>query len=336
MSVRYGLFIVTLTLCCGLAFVASLWLGSASLPASSVWAALSAYDPGDPQQAMVRGLRLPRALAGVLCGAALAVAGVIMQKLTRNPLADPGLMGINAGAALAVVAMIALFGPQGPLWLAAGAMAGAGLAALAVWSLAGGTGIDADRGAILRLPLAGMAISALCLSLVTGSVLLSTETRELYRFWMVGALAQAQMPGILPLLPVFAAGLVLSLLCARGLEVLELGGEVASGLGLRPNLIIAIALVGVTVLSGAAVAIAGPLGFVGLIVPHAARAVAGHEMRMAILAGMPLGAGMVLICDLLGRMMVPPTEIALGIVLALIGGPGFLVLLSRVLRTGAP
>lgn len=331
MHARSAIVIVALTVCCGLAFVGSLSFGSYPIDASDVWAALSNYDQADTDQAIVRGIRLPRSLAGLLCGAALGAAGVVMQKLTRNPLADPGLMGVNAGAALAIVIAIWCFGPQVPLLIVLYAIVGAGLSALAVWRLAGGTGVDTDRGAILRLPLAGTAISALCMSIVAAAVLMSTETREIYRFWMIGSLAQADFAGLVVLLPIFGIGLVLAFLCASGLEILELGGDVTSGLGLKPNLIIAVSLGAVTSLSGAAVAVAGPLGFVGLIVPHAARAVAGNSMVGMILAAVPIGALMVLVCDVFGRVALPPTEIALGIVLALVGGPGFLLLLSRVL-----
>ncbi|MGR3759144.1 FecCD family ABC transporter permease [Roseobacteraceae bacterium NS-SX3] len=316
---------------CAAAFAAALIFGARAIPAGTAWQALTAYDPADPAQGIVRGLRLPRALTGLACGAALATAGVIMQALTRNPLADPGLMGVNAGAALAVVAALWIFGPQDVAALAAAAMAGAGIAAAAVWKLAGGREISASSALSVRLPLAGTAISSLCLSLVAAAVLLNTETRELYRFWMVGSLAHAEAGNLLSLAPLAVAGILLALACARGLDALALGSDLASGLGARPGLTAGAALTAVTLLSGAAVALAGPLGFVGLIVPHAARAISGTRMSVTLLMALPLGAAMVLICDTIGRVAARPSEIALGAVLALIGGPVFMVLLSRML-----
>ncbi len=316
---------------CAAAFAAALMFGARAVPPEATWQALIAFDPADPAQGIIRGLRLPRALTGLACGAALATAGVIMQSLTRNPLADPGLMGVNAGAALAVVAAIWMFGPQDIAALAVAAMAGAGIAAAGVWKLAGGREISASGALSVRLPLAGTAISSLCLSLVAAAVLLNTEAREHYRFWIVGSLGQASADSLLTLAPVAAAGILLGLACARGLDALALGSDLASGLGARPGLIAGAALTAVTVLSGTAVALAGPLGFVGLIIPHAARAVGGTRMSLTLLAALPLGAAMVLICDTIARVAARPSEIALGAVLALIGGPAFMFLLSRVL-----
>lgn len=319
---------------CGLVaitFALALLLGARQLSAGVAWTAIIAFDPTDPAQAIVRGLRLPRALAGLACGAALAVAGTLMQALTRNPLADPGLMGVNAGAALAVVSTIWTWGPQAPPALAAAAMAGAGLAAIAVWKLAGGHEISDNSALSVRLPLAGTAISSLCMAMVVAAVLLNTETRELYRFWMVGSLARANLDALISLAPFALAGLFLALACCRGLDALALGSDLASGLGARPRLTAAAALLSVTLLSGAAVALAGPLGFVGLIVPHIARALGASRMTPTVLVSIPLGASMVLLCDTMGRVAARPSEIALGIVLALLGGPAFMLLLSRML-----
>ncbi|TNJ42744.1 iron ABC transporter permease [Phaeobacter sp. B1627] len=335
MRIRSHSPLLILAMSCGVflaAFAASLAFGARSIPVATLWQALTAFDPGDPLHGVLRGLRLQRALSGAICGAALAGAGVIMQGLTRNPLADPGLMGVNAGAALAVVAVLWSFGPQDVPAIALAAIIGAGLSAAAVWALAGGQEASDNRALTIRLPLAGTAISSLCLSMVAAVVLLNTETRDLYRFWMVGSLGQATFDTLTRLLPVFAAGVALALAAARGLDALALGHDVAAGLGARPARAAAAALLAVTLLSGGSVALAGPLGFVGLIIPHLVRGLTGSATGLTLVAALPLGAAMVLACDTLGRVAARPSEIAIGLVLAVIGGPAFMVLLSRVLR----
>ena len=311
---------------CAAAFAAALMFGARAIPAETVWQAFSAFDASDAEHGIVRGLRMQRALSGAACGAALAAAGVIMQGLTRNPLADPGLMGVNAGAALAVVAVLWGLGPQ-----STPAVAAAGVAAAAVWRLAGGRETAASQALMVRLPLAGTAISSLCLALVSAVVLLNTETRDLYRFWMAGSLGQATFNSLARLLPLICAGAVLALAAAPGVDSLLLGSDVAAGLGTRPERAAAAGLAAVTLLSGGAVALAGPVGFVGLIIPHATRAAGLRSTAAAVLAAMPLGAAFVLGCDTLGRIAARPSEIAIGLVLAVIGGPAFMILLSRIL-----
>lgn len=322
-----GLCLLSLIASC----LASLIWGAREVPALVVWQALVQFDATDPLHGLVHGLRLQRTLTAMATGAALAVAGVLMQSLTRNPLADPGLMGVNAGAALAVVLMIWTFGPQSAPLLTLTASVGAGLAALAVWLLAGGTAATGGGGLSIRLPLAGTALNALCLSLVAAIVLMQTESRGLYLFWMVGSLGQADFTTLALVLPFLVIGAGLAVLIARGLSALSLGSDVAKGLGAHPALIAATALLAVTLLSGSAVALAGPIGFVGLIVPHVARSVARANLALSLLFAAPMGAALVLVCDTLGRVAARPSEIPIGLVLALIGGPAFMILLSKLL-----
>lgn len=312
-------------------FVAALALGAREVPLPVVWQALIRFDASDPLHGLVQGLRLQRALIAMACGAALAMAGVLMQSLTRNPLADPGLMGVNAGAALAVVLVIWGLGPQSIPLLALAASIGAGSAALAVWVLAGGTAATGAGGLSIRLPLAGTAISALCLSLVAAIVLVQTESRALYRFWMVGSLGQSDLATLMRVLPFLLSGASLALLIARGLNAMALGRDIATGLGTHPALVAVAALLAVTLLSGGAVALAGPIGFVGLIVPHVARAITGANLRQSLVFAAPMGAALVLLCDTLGRVAARPSEVPIGLVLALIGGPAFMLLLSQLL-----
>lgn len=313
-------------------FAASLALGATRLPAATLWAALFAFDPADTGQAVARGMRLPRSLAGLAIGPALAAAGLVMQRLTRNPLADPGLMGVNAGAALAVVAGLWTFGPLGPEARALAAALGAGVTAAAVWVLSGGRGGQAGTAALLRLPLVGSALTSLGLSAVWVIVLVDPDTREVYRIWTAGSLAAADTATLLRLLPMILAGVALCALTARSLETLAMGAEVAAGLGTRPELTAALAVTAVTLLSAAAVALAGPLGFVGLVVPHFARRIGGSgRPGRTLAAALLLGASATLVCDTAGRLIAEPSEMALGLMLALVGGPAYLVLLSRLL-----
>lgn len=312
------------------AIVAALCIGAQDYPLSVFWQVVAGFDAGDPAHAIMVEMRLPRALAAVLVGAALAVAGLMMQALARNPLADPGLTGVNAGAALAVVAGLWLSGPQTPAGTALLALGGATLAALVVRALAG------PGDSTLRLPLAGAAFSSLCMAVVAFVVLLNPEARNVYRFWMVGSLAAADGAGLARLAPVALAGVVLAALVARQVEALMLGSDLGAALGLNAGRVTGLALASIAVSAGAAVAIAGPVGFVGLIAPHLARRVAaGAGLTATLVLACPLGALLTLLADIVGRRLARPSELPLGIVLAMVGAPVFMLLVRRILR-GAP
>lgn len=326
--------LVLLWLLVAVAGFAALALGAQDYPAGMVWRALTsqALSGGDdPALAILREMRLPRAGAAVLVGAALAVAGLMMQALTRNPLADPGLTGVNAGAALAVVAGLWWAGPLAPAALAGLALAGAAAAAALVRALAG-TG-----DTTLRLPLAGAAFASLCMAIVALVVLLNPEARGVYRFWMVGSLSMADAAMLARMAPLAVFGLGLALLMARQIEALGLGAELAGALGVHPARAAAGALLAITCLAGASVALAGPVGFVGLIAPHLARRALPKAAGLAaqVLAAAPLGAFLTLLADLAGRRLPRPAELPLGIVLTLIGAPVFMMLVRRMLRAGA-
>lgn len=313
-----------------LAFVAALCLGARDYGPGLLWQILRAYDVSDPTQAIVVEMRLPRAVAAVIVGAALAVAGLMMQSLARNPLADPGLTGVNAGAALAVVAGLWLTGPLTAGGTAALALTGAGTAALVVRALAG------QGDSTLRLPLAGAAFASLCMAVVAFVVLLNPEARNVYRFWMVGSLAIANGEGLIRLAPVALVGIGIAILVARQVETLMLGDELGSALGVNTGRVMSLGLAAITCCAGAAVAIAGPVGFIGLIAPHIARRVAaGSGLTATVLLACPLGAIITLLADTAGRRLVRPAELPLGIVLAMVGAPVFMWLVRRILR-GAP
>jgi iron complex transport system permease protein len=313
------------------AVIISLCFGARALSLNELLRAVLHFDPARPADIILWEMRLTRSLNGLATGAALAVAGLVMQQLSRNPLADPGILGVNAGAALAVVLAIWLADWRDPQMLSLVAVPGAGLAALAVFALGGG-GYAVDRSSILRLTLAGVAVSALCLAIVAAIVLLEQGTRDLYRFWTIGSLAVAEPGRLLRLLPLLALGFALPLLMARELDALALGAQSAQSFGVPVALTIGAGLASVACLAGASVALSGPMGFIGLIVPHLARRVAGPALLPGLLVSAPLGGAILLGCDTLGRVLARPAEIQTGVVLALIGGPMFLLMLSRIMR----
>lgn len=279
---------------------------------------------------VVRDLRVPRTLVGLLAGAAFGIAGVVMQGVTRNPVADPGLLGVNAGASLAVVAAIALLGASGTTALVGAALLGAAAAAALVAAVA----VTARAGASPAvLVVTGAAVTA-GLTSVTSLVLLSDPvTLDRFRFWTVGSPAGRDADVALALLPVLVAAALGALALSRALDALALGDDVAAGLGFRLTATRVTAVAVVVVLSGAATALAGPLVFVGLLAAHAARAVTTRHLRLLPVAAVA-GACLVVAADVVGRLVAPPGELEAGLVLAALGAPA-LVALARSGRTGA-
>lgn len=304
-----------------LAAAASLAIGSRSVPLSEVLAALGGDRTGDAL--LVSSLRVPRTELGLLVGLALGAAGALAQELTRNPLADPGLLGVSAGAAVAVAAGIALLGLASPyeyVWLA---FAGAAIAGLIVHGL-GAAG--AGGAAPVKLALAGAAVTALLTSLTSALVLLDVRTLDQYRIWAVGSLARREADLAGQIAPFMAVGLVIAVALTRRLNALALGDELAATLGTRVRATWALGAVAITILTGAAVAAAGPIAFVGLVVPHAVRAAVGADARWLVPCSALAGAALLLAGDVLGRVLAPPSEIDVAVVTAFIGGP-FLVAL---------
>ncbi|MEQ5856184.1 iron ABC transporter permease [Halomonas sp. EF61] len=268
--------------------------------------------------------RLPRTLLALLAGAALAVSGATMQGLTRNPLADPGLLGVNAGAALAVVIGIAWFDMQQAsryIWVAI-----AGASALLVYLVA-----NLGRGGAtpLRLALSGAVVTAALTSLTSAVILPHADIAGLIHSWLIGGVGGATLDRITPVLPFLALGLAASLLAARKLNLMALGDEAATGLGERVALARALAAVGAILLCGATTAACGPIGFVGLVVPHALRLLVGADYRRLLPLCALGGALLVMLADTLGRVLVRPAELDVGIVTALLGGPVFIWIVRR-------
>ena len=318
---------VGLVLCAALLSVV---VGSRPLSPAQVLQVLFAPD-GSPTSLVVHDLRVPRTVVGIVVGMALGLAGAQLQGLTRNPLADPGLLGVSAGAALAVVATSTVLGIGGSAGQALAAVVGALAATAAVWVLAG------SRRGVSPLPLvlAGVALTALLTSLTTVLVLRDAETLDEYRFWAVGSLAGRELGQLLPVAPLLLLGVVLAVVCARTLDALALGDDLARGLGTRLAWGQGGVALSATLLTAAGVAVAGPVGFVGLVVPHVARAFVGPAARWLLPLSAMLGAVLLLTADVVGRVVARPGEVQVGIVTALVGAPFLLALVGRR-RVAAP
>jgi iron complex transport system permease protein len=309
----------------GAVVVCSLAFGSKSIPFASVWQALVDSD-GSNDHLIVRDLRLPRTLLGLGVGAALGLAGAVMQGVTRNPLADPGILGVDAGAALAVVLAIHAVGVSsigGYVWFA---FVGAGAASVAVYLLG-----SLGRGGAtpVKLALAGAALSALLHSFTSAVLLLDVQTLDRYRFWVAGSLAGRDGAVVGQVAPFLGVGLVLALLSARSLNTLSLGDDVARSLGQRVHLARGLSALSVVVLCGAATAAAGPIVFVGLTVPHVARAICGPDYRWILPWSLVLAPTLLLAADVIGRVIARPGEVQVGIVTAFLGAPFFIALVRR-------
>ncbi|MFG1808979.1 FecCD family ABC transporter permease [Streptomyces sp. NPDC049040] len=307
-----------------LAVLLSLAVGSREIPPSQVFDALL-HGGSSKNAEVVRSLRVPRTVIGVMVGAALAVAGVVMQGVTRNPIAEPGILGVSQGASLGVVCAIAYAGVgtlSGYVWFA---FAGAGAAAVAVYAVAA-----RGRGGAspVKLALAGAAMNAFLTSIVSGVLTTDAQTLDTYRFWQVGSLSGRDTHIIGMIWPFLLVGLLLVLAMARGLDALALGEDVAKGLGQNVAVLRLTGALGATVLTGAAVAAAGPIAFVGLAVPHLARALVGTAHRWVLPMAALLGPVMILVSDVVGRIVFPPSEVPVAVMTALIGVP-FLVALVR-------
>jgi len=309
------------------AVLLALSLGARSVPFPEVWRALLAFDPGDASHVTVRLVRLPRVLAALVAGAGLGVAGSVMQGLTRNPLADPGLLGVSAGAALSVVlgSLVLARADSGLLSLLA--FPGAALAAAGVFVLGGA--LRGDAGPV-RLVLAGAVLNALLLSLVSAIVLTRSDSLDVFRFWVSGSLAQAGERPLALMTAVALGGAALAFLAAPALETLALGNTLARGLGTNLLRAQGAALLVVTLLTGASVAVAGPIAFLGLMVPPLARRLAGQRLRAELLASALIGAATLLLADTIGRLVLAPAEVRVGLMTALAGGPVFVFLVRRL------
>jgi iron complex transport system permease protein len=309
-----------------LAFAAllSLGVGARSIaPADVIDALLRGGDSQDA--AIVNSIRVPRTLLGIAVGLAIGLAGALMQALTRNPLADPGLLGVNAGAACAVVIALALgvAGAAASVWFA---FLGAALASVAVYAI--GT---AGRGGAtpVRLALAGTALTAALTAVIYGVALSDARLLQQFNFWTVGALGGRGRTQLEAVVPFIVLGGAIALLLARSLNALALGDDSARSLGARVGRTRVGGAAAITLLCGAGTAAAGPIYFLGLTVPHAARALCGPDQRWILAYSAVLGAALLLIADVIGRVVVSPSELPAGVTVALIGAPVFVAIVRR-------
>jgi iron complex transport system permease protein len=304
----------------------SLAVGTRTTGVTAVWDAVTRYDPDNTDHLVIRELRLPRTVIGLLAGAALGLAGAVMQGVTRNPLADPGLLGVNAGASLFVVLSISLLGVTSALGYIWFAFAGAAVAAVVVYGV---SALGRDGATPLKLALAGAAVSAAFGAVTTAFLLVDRATFDQFRFWQVGALAGRGTDVIAQVAPFLLVGCVAALFLGRVLNTLSLGDDVARGLGAHVSRSRGVSAAVVVLLCGSATAACGPIGFVGLTVPHVARMIVGPDYRWALPYSMLLAPCLLLTADVVGRVIARPGEVQVGIVTALIGAPVFIALVRR-------
>lgn len=314
----------------GVVAVLSIAVGTKNMSPIAAWDGLW-HDDGTADAILIREWRVPRTLLGMLVGAALGAAGALMQALTRNPLADPGLLGVSQGASVAVVLVIAYGGVAtagGYIWFA---FLGAGVAAIVVYAL-GGTGRAASPE---RLVLAGAAISFALSAVIYVVLTLDPRSFDQFRHWEVGSLAGRKLDIVGEVAPFIGIGLVAALLLARPLNALALGEEAGRALGAGVGRTRTVSILTVTLLCGAATAAVGPIAFVGLTVPYVARMIAGPDYRWVLPYSMVFAAILLLAADVLGRVVVQPSELQVGIVTAFLGAP-VLIALCRRRRIGTP
>ncbi|MCR2809858.1 MULTISPECIES: iron chelate uptake ABC transporter family permease subunit [unclassified Microbacterium] len=305
---------------------ASLMIGARAVAPAVVVDALLHRDLSIADHSVILDQRVPRTVIGVLAGAALALAGTLMQGLTRNPLADPGLLGINAGASIAVLAAITIWGitaPSGFVWFA---FAGAAVASVLV-ALIGTRGPDGSSPA--KLALTGAAVTAGLTAVSTLILTTSITAFDVFRYWQVGGLTVRGLDTVAVVAAPIAIGAIIALSSARGLDLMALGEETATGLGQSVARTRLLGIVATVLLCGGATSIAGPIVFLGLLVPHALRPIVGGDYRWLLAVAAPAGAIVLLAADILGRVIAPPGEIQAGLVVAFVGAP---VLISLVLR----
>ena len=304
--------------------VLSLCLGSRTVAFTKVLEALSGKHV-ETLGAKVVLARVPRTIFGILAGGALGISGTLMQSITRNPVADPSILGVNTGASLFVVVGITFFNlstASGYIWFA---LIGAALTSFCVYGIAsiGPGGITP-----IKLALAGASISAILSSLVSLIILPRADVMDAYRFWQVGSLSGATWEGIKSVLPFIIVGLIISVIFMHALNALALGDEVATGLGVNTGLVRIMCAIAGVILCGATTAIAGPIGFIGLMIPHIVRLILGSDMKNLIPMSAIGGAILLMISDVLGRIIGSPSELEVGIITAFLGAP-ILIIIAR-------
>ncbi|MGW3729486.1 FecCD family ABC transporter permease [Streptomyces sp. NPDC000851] len=308
----------------------SLAVGARALSPAEVWHGLFAAP--DPDQRLteirliVQTVRVPRTVLAIVAGIALGVGGALIQGYTRNPIADTGLLGVNSGASFAVVSVIAVFGFDNPFQYVWFAFLGATVAGVVVFGLAS---IGRGAGNPLTLALAGQGVTVFLAAMTTAVALSDKESLNALRFWNAGSVAGVGFDVIWPVTAFIAVGLVLALTTLPAINLLNLGDDVARGLGVNITLSRTIGIAAITLLAGAATAACGPIAFLGLMVAHVARYLTGPDYRWLVPYAGLLGAVVLLVCDIVGRLVVRPGELDAGVLVALLGAPFFAGLVWR-------
>ncbi|HCH51437.1 TPA: iron ABC transporter permease [Escherichia coli] len=304
----------------------SLFVGSRYVSIETTWNAFIAFDATNSEHLLVRYLRFPRTLLAIVIGIALGGAGTLMQALTRNPLADPGLFGINAGAMVAIVSLIALTGITDVTLYMWFGLLGAFLAGIGVYLLGGVRhGINP-----IRMVLSGVALSVVLLAM-TQLITVNSDEKvfDQFRHWVVGSLQGRSFDVLYPITILVAIGSVIAYSLTRALDIVTLGDDVSHALGANQNRVWLLSAFAIVLLAGSATAAVGPISFLGLTAPHFARRLVGAEYRRILPMSMLIGATIMLIADCLGRLIGTPGEISVGIMISLIGGPFFIYLVKR-------
>lgn len=315
--------------CLAAAFVLHIAVGAKSLPIGTVIDALTQFNSKSFDHVIVLSLRLPRAVIAVVVGAGLSLAGALMQGVTRNPLADPALLGLTSGAAFTVVLTTSLFGAAAAVTLPWVAMAGALMAALIVYVIAR---LVPGGAAPLSMTLSGAAVSAFLGAIISVLHLLNQDTFDNLRVWLTGGLAGRDVSLLWYVGPPMLVALVWGVLLAPRVTVLAMGDEVAQGLGVRTGALKIQLLAVVVVLTACSVALAGPLGFIGLVIPHVVRLYVGSDYRWIVPYSALTGALYLLSVDIVARVAIAPREISTGLITAMIGAPLFVHLVRRRTR----
>ncbi|GAA4666024.1 FecCD family ABC transporter permease [Gordonia humi] len=308
----------------GALFCVSVAFGARDVAFGEIWSGL--FGDADSFGAAAVQKRLPRTVLAVIIGAALAVSGAGMQAVTRNPVADPGILGVSGGASLAVVCGIVFFGMTDPYWYIAAAVVGAAITAVLVYAVGSMGGGGATP---LKLALSGAATAAALTCLISAVLLPRVDVMTRFQHWQVGGVGGVDWHRIGVVSPVLAAGALLAFTCARGMNSLALGDDIATGLGENVARTRVLTGVSAVVLAGAATAVAGPIAFVGLLVPHACRALIGTDHRWVLPFSALLGAALLVLSDVVGRIIVRPEEVDVGVVTAIIGAPFFIWIVRR-------
>ncbi|MFI6370695.1 FecCD family ABC transporter permease [Streptomyces sp. NPDC050546] len=312
------------------AAVLSLAVGARALTPGEVWHGLFGAPTSDQRlteiRLIVETVRVPRTVLGIVAGIALGVGGALIQGYTRNPIADTGLLGVNTGASFAVVTVIALFGLSNPFVYVWFAFLGAAVAGVVVFGLAS---VGRGAGNPLTLALAGQGVTVFLMAMTTAVALSNQASLNALRFWNAGSLAGVGFDVIWPVTVFIAVGLVPALAMLPSLNLLNLGDDVARGLGVNIALSRTVGITAITLLAGAATAACGPIAFLGLMVAHVARYLTGPDYRWLVPYAGLLGAVVLLVCDIVGRLVVRPGELDAGVVVALLGAPFFAVLVWR-------